>query len=157
MIFVTIGTQIPFDRLIEAIDSITPEIDEEIIAQTLSGTYVPKNIKTVEFLEPEVFKKYIEDARVIMGHAGMGVILSAMEHNKPLIIFARDPNLGEVLNSHQIATAAKMAELGYAYTANTTEELKALLSDPDLKPLHSIGAVASDSLIESLTDFIEKI
>ena len=30
MIFVTIGTQLPFDRLIKAIDELAPQIDEEI-------------------------------------------------------------------------------------------------------------------------------
>ena len=37
MIFVTIGTQTPFDRLIKIIDNIALEINEPIIAQKYSN------------------------------------------------------------------------------------------------------------------------
>ena len=33
MIFVTIGTQLPFDRLIKIIDEMAPELKEDVVAQ----------------------------------------------------------------------------------------------------------------------------
>lgn len=44
MIFVTVGTQLPFDRLIEMVDEAAPELDQEIFAQTGSGKYIPKTL-----------------------------------------------------------------------------------------------------------------
>ena len=50
MIFVTIGTQLPFDRLIKIIDELAPQLNEEVIAQVYQCGFTPKNIKTVEAL-----------------------------------------------------------------------------------------------------------
>ena len=57
MIFVTIGTQIPFDRLIEILDRIAPELNEEIYAQALRGKYKPKHFKLIDFIDPTRSKK----------------------------------------------------------------------------------------------------
>ena len=84
----------------------------------------------------------------------MGTIISAMRQHKPIIIFPRIAALGEHLNEHQLATAQKMKELGYVYVANNAEELKELLIQPDLKPLHELGDFASQSLIDELCKVI---
>lgn len=62
--------------------------------------------------------------------------------------------LGEHRNEHQLATARKFKELGSAYVAMNEEELKALLLRKDLKPLAEIGEYASQSLIDSIEEFI---
>ena len=154
MIFVTIGTQIPFDRLIEMLDRIAPELDEEIYAQALRGKYKPKHFKLIDFIEPDEFEKEFAQARLIVAHAGMGTILSALRNSKPLIIVPRIASLGEHRNEHQLATAEKMKEAGWVYVANTKEELSELLQMPDLHPLCTIGSSASESLVGSITDFI---
>lgn len=154
MIFVTIGTQIPFDRLIEILDRIAPELDEEIYAQVLRGKYKPKNIKTLDFIEPDEFDKVFNQARLIVAHAGMGTILSALRNSKPLVIFPRIAALGEHRNEHQRATARMMKEKNYAYVATNEKELRELLH-MNLRPLKKIGEFASESLVKSLKDFID--
>ena len=58
MIFVTVGTQIPFDRLIRMVDEIAPQLNgEEIIAQSCNGDYVPVNFKTEQFIPPARFEQ----------------------------------------------------------------------------------------------------
>lgn len=89
MIFATIGTQAPFDRFIKILDEIAPMSNELIIAQTYKGRYQPKNIKTIDFLAPDEFDKLCHDARLIVAHAGMGTIISAMTKGKPIIVFPR--------------------------------------------------------------------
>ena len=86
MIFVTIGTQLPFDRLIRIIDNLAPQLDEEIIAQVYKCGFTPKNIKTVDFFAPDEFNGPFDKARLIISHAGMGTILSALQKDKPIII-----------------------------------------------------------------------
>ena len=154
MIFVTIGTQIPFDRLIEILDRIAPELDEEIYAQVLRGKYKPKHIKLIDFIEPDEFDKVFDQARLIVAHAGMGTILSALRKSKPLIIFPRIAALGEHRNDHQRDTAKMIKEKNYAYVATNEEELRELLHK-DLHPLKHIDDFASESLVKSLQDFID--
>lgn len=154
MIFVTIGTQAPFDRFIKIIDEVAPQINEEIIAQVYKCGFTPKNIKTVDFLAPDEFNKLFDKADLIISHAGMGTILSALQQHKPIIIFPRIAALGEHRNEHQLATAEKFKELGSVYVAMNEQELKELMLRKDLVPLHEIGAEASESLILSLEEFI---
>jgi UDP-N-acetylglucosamine transferase subunit ALG13 len=154
MIFVTIGTQLPFDRFIKIIDEMAPVIGEEIVAQVNKCNFEPKHIKTVSFLPPDEFNQLFGKARLIVSHAGMGTILSAMQQGKPIIIFPRIAALGEHRNEHQLATARKFKELGTVYVAMNDEELKMLLLRKDLSCLKTIGDTASSALINSIKEYI---
>jgi UDP-N-acetylglucosamine transferase subunit ALG13 len=156
MIFVTIGTQAPFDRLIRAIDELAVEIDEPIIAQINKEHYIPKHLKTIEFLSPDEFDKLLEEARLIIAHAGMGTIISALMKKKPIIVMPRLAYLREQRNDHQLATTMKMNELGYVHAAYDNTQLKALISNKDLASLHSLGEQASEQLVKSIAAFIRE-
>lgn len=96
MIFCTIGTQAPFDRFVKIVDEIAGQMDEEIIAQVYESEYVAKNIRTVDFLPPDEFNKLFGQARLIVAHAGMGTIISAMRQHKPIIIFRERLHWGNI-------------------------------------------------------------
>lgn len=144
----------PFDRLIRMLDEIAPQLHEEIVAQVNGTGYLPRHVNTIDLLPPDEFDRLFSNARLIVAHAGIGTIITAMQQQKPIIIFPRIAALGEHRNEHQLATATKMKEAGWVYVANTKEELSALLQRPDLHPLCTIGSSASESLVESITDFI---
>ena len=154
MIFCTAGTQVPFDRFLKIIDELAADLDEEVVAQATKGHYKPKNIRYVKFLPPNEFNELFSKARLVIAHAGMGTIISAMLQQKPLIIFPRVAALGEHRNEHQLATAQKMKELGYVYVANDADELRELVLRTELKPLHRIGDYASQSFVGGLCDLI---
>ena len=156
MIFVTIGTQLPFDRLIRIIDNVAPQLDEEIIAQVYKRGFTPKNIKTVDFFAPDEFNGPFDKARLIISHAGMGTILSALQKDKPIIIFPRIAALGEHRNEHQLATARRFKEMGIVNVAMNEEELTTMLLNGKQTSLQHIGNSASPSLIQSIEEFIEK-
>lgn len=154
MIFVTIGTQLPFDRLIKIVDDLAPQLNEEIIAQVYKCGFTPKNIKTVDFLAPDEFNNLFDKASLIISHAGMGTILSALQKDKPIIVFPRIAALGEHRNEHQLATARKFKEMGIVNVAMNEKELSAILVNGNLPILNHIGDYASPSLIQSIVDFI---
>lgn len=154
MIFVTIGTQLPFDRLIKIVDELAPQLNEDVIAQVYRCGFSPKNIKTFDFLPPDEFNNIFHNARLIVSHAGMGTILSALQKDKPLIVFPRIAALGEHRNEHQLATARTFKKLGTVYVAMDEEELKNLMLRNDLHPLQHISNSASPDLIQSIVSFI---
>lgn len=160
MIFVTIGTQAPFDRLVKAIDEIAPQLNgERIVAQVFESSYQVKNLETVGFLSPDQFNKYFEEARLVVAHAGMGTIISALTQAKPLLILPRLASMGEHRNDHQIATAKKMQDLGYVQVAFDEKELVQKLLQMSTATNGSasspqIRKVASDSLISSVRGYI---
>lgn len=130
MIFATIGTQAPFDRFVKMLDELCEGLDEEVIVQTIKSEYTPKNVKCVDFLPPDVFAEYFGRARMVIAHAGMGTILSALKQDKPIIIVPRLASLKEHRNDHQIATAMRMDELGYV--AYDKKQLKVLIMQKNL-------------------------
>lgn len=154
MIFATIGTQAPFDRFVRIIDEIAADLNEEIIVQAFKDRYEPKNVKVVDFLPPDEFNSLFAKARLIVAHAGMGTIISAMQQEKPVIVFPRIAALGEHRNEHQMATARQMDKMKYVYVAYDEEQLRRLIFTPNLQPLHTLGNNASQSLIDSLSEFI---
>ena len=155
MIFVTTGTQLPFDRLIRIVDEMAPELNEEVVAQVYQYGFTPRNIKTVDFLAPDEFNKLFDQARLIVAHAGMGTILSALQRGKPIIVFPRIAALGEHRNEHQLATARKFKAMGSVHVAMDERELKMMLRGDNLQPLLRIDSSASQSLIDSIEGFIE--
>lgn len=155
MIFATIGTQAPFDRFVKMLDEVCEGMNEEVVCQTIGSTYDAKNIRIIGFVAPDEFNKIFSEARLIIAHAGMGTILSALKQQKPLIVVPRLASLGEHRNDHQMATAMRMHELGYVNVAYDKAQLKDLLSS-DLKPMKIIGDSASESLVNSIAEFIEE-
>ncbi|RKD92005.1 glycosyltransferase [Mangrovibacterium diazotrophicum] len=153
MIFVTVGTQAPFERFVKAMDEIAGKIEEPVVAQVFDENYKSKNMETYAFISPEKFSKLLLEARLIVSHAGTGTILSALENKIPIIVMPRLASLGEHRNEHQTATVRKFLELGYVYSANNLDELEKLIINDKTISLHQLGKYASTELTESLHDF----
>jgi beta-1,4-N-acetylglucosaminyltransferase len=126
MIFLTVGTQFPFDRLVRAVDEAFEKglIDEKVFAQIGETSYKPKNFESAATLEKKVFDEQIKQASSIIGHAGMGTITMALDNQKPLLVMPRLKKYGEVVNDHQVAIAQKFEELGYLLAAYEAEGLQ---------------------------------
>jgi len=158
MIFVTTGTQIPFDRLIKAIDDVYPYLgDVEIIVQVAQSSYKVENFTCHEFIPPKEFDDYFNRADLIIAHAGMGTIISAFVKNKPILVMPRLAKYGEHRNDHQLATATRFDELGYIHVAYDENELKEKIKNlqkTPLKSLFNVNDYASTELIGSLRSFI---
>jgi UDP-N-acetylglucosamine transferase subunit ALG13 len=157
MIFVTIGTQKPFDRLIRAIDELAPSLGNiRIVAQVSNTVQNVKNLETLSFIDPNEFNSIFSQADLIISHAGMGTILSALEKEKPIIVMPRLMKFKEHRNEHQLATAKRLDSLGYVHVAYNENELKKkvteIIKGQTLNPLHKIGTYASTSLTNSIKD-----
>ncbi len=152
MIFATSGVQLPFDRFVRMLDTIAGSIDEKIVAQFVSDRYTPENLDVTGFISPTDFESYVSEARIVVAHAGMGSIISALSYEKPVIVVPRESSMREHRNDHQIATAIKMAELGYVFYAHDESELRTLLTANDLPALKKISSQASGTLIDAIVN-----
>jgi len=125
MIFLTVGTQFPFDRLVKCVDDAVSQdgFKEEIFAQIGESSYRPRNFEGVSSLEKRLFDKRIREASGIISHAGMGTIMMALDNRKPLLVMPRLSKYGEVVNDHQVAIARKFEELGHILVAYDTKDL----------------------------------
>jgi UDP-N-acetylglucosamine transferase subunit ALG13 len=125
MILVTVGTQIPFDRLVKYIDQWASESQykQAIVAQVGVSEFQSNHISVLQSVEPEQFEKYITECDFIVSHAGMGSILTALRVKKPIILFPRKAALGEHRNDHQLATARSFSNVEGVYVAYDKEQL----------------------------------
>ena len=159
MIFVTVGTQLAFDRMVRVIDewagSTTPA--PEVFAQIGPSELVPQHIEHKAFIEPSEFVERARAAEAIVAHAGMGSILTALTYGKPIVIMPRRADLGEQRNDHQLSTAARFKGRPGVFVANDETELPAILDSlNDLHAAEPIPPFASPSLIKTIRDFIDK-
>lgn len=108
MIFATTGTQLPFPRLVAALDALAPTLGEPVIAQIGPDQGAYSNLDTHATLSPARFDEMFAAARVVVAHAGIGTILSARRHGRPLVLVPRRFDQGEHRNDHQLATAREL-------------------------------------------------
>ncbi|MES2205198.1 MAG: glycosyltransferase [Pseudomonadota bacterium] len=159
MIFVTVGSQMPFDRLIKAMDqwATTQKEPIDIFAQIGSNGFIPQKLRFANAVSPKEFNELARSARLIVAHAGMGSILTALEFGKPLVLMPRRGTLHETRNDHQVATAQWLENRAGIYVAMTEVELPATLEkalQADTNQHDKISSYASPLLLNSLSDFI---
>lgn len=155
MIFVTVGTQLPFDRLIRGADlwaAAHPAIP--VRAQTGQigpGGYRPRHMEATEMVAPPEFERLCRAARLIVAHAGTGSLLKAAACSTPILIMPRRAGLGEHRNDHQVATAEHLRSRPGVHVVTEEAELgpaiDALLAGPPeppgLAPFADPGLVAA--------------
>ena len=125
MIFLTVGTWLPFDRLVKTIDEAIDncQINEKIFAQIADSSYQPRNFEYVKSLGKSEFDRWIQKASGVIGHAGMGTITMALDNEKPLLVMPRLKKYREVVNDHQVAIARKFEELGHILAVYDVKDL----------------------------------
>lgn len=156
MIFVTVGAQMSFDRMVRAVDDWAGRRGrQDVFAQIGPTDWRPTHVTWTQFLEPPEFAERVKEAEVIIAHAGMGSIITAMTTGKPILVMPRRGDLRETRNDHQIATAKRFRELGRVAVAFDESELNERLDSLDeLKSDSCVGPWASDQLISSIRTFI---
>lgn len=161
MILVTVGAQMPFDRLIAAVDAwaaLHPTV--RFFAQIGEQAWTPRHIPYATRLAPNAFIDRVRKSTGIVAHAGMGSILSALEHGKPILVMPRRGDLGETRNDHQFATARRFASTGRVQVAFDETALPEALdrlvgiARGQAQPLHAIGPYASTELLDALRAFV---
>lgn len=158
MILVTVGTQLPFDRLVKAVDTFAKDLSKPVLAQIGRGSYTPQNMKWIKNIEPKDFDKVFRDATIIVSHAGIGTVLTAKRFGKPIILVPRKAALGEHRNDHQLATVSQLAGRPGIYVAHTDDDLRNYLLDDLDSPSHEDPSEAGRaSLVSYLKNYIAAV
>lgn len=158
MIFVTVGTQLPFDRLISAVDAWAQRNPaERVFAQIGPGQYKPASCEFADFVPPDRANLLFQEADLIVSHAGMGSILTALKYRKPILIMPRKASLGEHRNEHQLATAKWLGNKPGIFVAHEALDIPSILSDrSSLKASDGISQFAGAQFTDKLRHFIDQ-
>jgi UDP-N-acetylglucosamine transferase subunit ALG13 len=124
VIFVTVGTMLPFDRMIQAMDkwaAAHPAI--EVFAQIGSGSYEPRNMRWIRLIGVGEFTEMVKKSEIVVAHAGTGSYFLAAENMKPIVMFPRRAALREHTTDHQVHTARWLREKPGVFVAMTVDEI----------------------------------
>jgi UDP-N-acetylglucosamine transferase subunit ALG13 len=157
LIFVTVGSQGPFDRLIHAVDEWTAlRGRSDVFAQIGKTKHIPKYIRFTESVDPVEFKHLVGEARLIVAHAGMGSIISAFDSAKPIVVMPRRAQFREQRNDHQMATARHFESTGQVIVAYEEQSLAEKLDYAlTLGSVARVKVEGSPELIATIRSFLD--
>ena len=156
MIFVTVGTQLPFDRLIAAVDRWAEDHKRtKIVAQIGDSRLRPQNMEYSAYMTSQEFRSCFESSDIVISHAGMGTILTSLDLAKQLVIVPRLAALREHRNDHQLATAEKFKDFPLVHTLTDLVELSNVMDQIKGSTSHAPEAnVASAGLLQAIQSFL---
>lgn len=154
MIFVTIGSMFPFDRLIQYMDEwAAAHPDAAIRCQIGDGAYQPANMPFDRKLPQRAFDEVLQSADFIVAHAGMGSVIQAAEFRKPIILLPRLKDQGEHTTDHQIDTANWLKDRPGIKVVESKEALFAAVDKWRIEPEGPTGTLAKTAPPE----FIDRV
>lgn len=110
MIFVTTGTCDPFDRLLDAVDRL--DGTEEVVVQHGVSPVRPRRARCIDFLPYDELVSLVREARLVVTHAGVGSVLTALANGKQPIVVPRLAAKGDAIDDHQLEFARHLAAAG---------------------------------------------
>jgi UDP-N-acetylglucosamine transferase subunit ALG13 len=162
VIFVTIGSMFPFDRMIRAMDLWAEAAGggrqgEEILAQIGAGRFEPRNMAWVRKLDRPAYAATVARARIVVAHAGVGSVVAAGEQGKPIVVLPRRAALGEHTSDHQVETVGWLRGKPGIHVAATEAELSACIAAAAAEAAAGarVALTADPALIARLRAFIE--
>lgn len=115
MILVTVGTHTQgFERLVRAADELARDIEEQVVIQYGVSQYIPAHAVAAQWFSYAQIMELTEKARVVIGHAGSGTVITTLLKNKPLIIAPRLSKFFEHIDDHQLELASVLQASGRA-------------------------------------------
>lgn len=141
MIFVTVGTTMPFDKLIREVDRLveTGAITEPVLCQTGRGTYEPTHCQHFKF-RPSLDDLFA-GADLVITHGGATVTGLLMMRKR----FIAVPN-DIAADQHQLHFLQRLSKQTPIYWTADLSELRSLLETAKSKPLDfaNMPSLASD-------------
>lgn len=153
MIFVTIGVMYGFDRLVTRMDEIAGKMTEPVIMQIGETAYQPKHTKYFKYTSRDGMEDLYRNARIIVGHAGVGTITKALENKKPLILVPRIKKYKEHINDHQLEIAKELEKERMAVIVYNIEDLESALKNVHVGSTYEVR----NKLVQNLKEYLDQI
>lgn len=137
-----------FHRLWQQLQPVLSSGDWIIQAGHNSWSSERSNVQVIDFVEQEQLQHWIEEADLIITHAGAGSMLQALYYHKRIIAIPRLAKYGEHVNDHQLELALKFEHLGYLKVLTEADSLSSLL--PLMDEFHPLPYQSQNDLVPLL-------
>lgn len=111
MIFASVGSMLPFDRLVKAVDewaAVHPDVP--VFIQIGEGEYEPRHAPWARIVPHAEYRQKLVNCSLFVAHVGMGSILQALELRKQMLLLPRRADWREHTTDHQLHTAARFRD-----------------------------------------------
>ncbi|MBW2663131.1 MAG: glycosyl transferase family 28 [Deltaproteobacteria bacterium] len=153
MIFVTVGTTIWFDDLIETIDQLvaSEQIHEPVVCQIGNGRYIPKNCEYFRFQKS--IDEWIQRSSVVISHGGTGTVLSLLVMQKPFVAVANPMGADD----HQSQFLERLERTGCVLWCRNLEDLPHFIHKADAFKSRLLGTEHLADDIKAFLDLADDI
>ncbi|MEJ6006638.1 glycosyltransferase [Paucibacter sp. AS339] len=157
-VFVTVGSMLPFDRLVKAMDAWAAQRPkDQFFAQIGADAFEPKHMPWSSMLSPSAYRERFEWCDLIVSHVGMGTVITASEMGRPLLMMPRRVALAEVTSNHQEATAQWLVKkAGVCIVENEADLLHRIEESAQMAGPGKLNQT-SQPLIQGLNQFISQV
>lgn len=133
---VTVGTVLPFDRLVNGVASLSAEKGRpsRLVAQVGAGGVHPEGMDARENIDFEEMTSLLERAKLVFCHAGNGSLMSALQAGCRIVAMPRRADLGEHWDDHQQEILRAFAARGVIEVAEDADDLQPALERALAKP-----------------------
>lgn len=158
MIFASVGSMLPFDRLVKAVDDwAAANPDQQVFIQIGRSAYEPRHAPWTRIMPAEEYRDRIRGARLFVAHVGMGSILQGLEERRQMLLLPRHQALKEHTTDHQLHTAKRFRDTPGLRIVDDVPALQASMTELLERPIEAsegISSVATPSLIAGITEFL---
>lgn len=151
MIFVTVGTnEARFDRLLRAVDALGA--DGELVVQHGPSSIRPARARCIEYLSYDEIVELMRTADVVVTHAGVGSVMTALTNGKRPIVVPRLRRFDEAVDDHQLEFARSLAASGLVRLVEDPAELGGALDG--LEPVDPVAFGPARRLVAELRAYL---
>ena len=158
MIFASVGSMLPFDRLVKGVDEwAAANQSEEVYIQIGESAYEPQHVPFTRMMPMTEYRERLRRCDLFVAHVGMGAILQALEEGKQMLLLPRQRTLGEHTTEHQLHTAARFRNTAGIRIVDDLRELHHEMSRLLVEPLKTgsgISSKASPELVGAVSSFL---
>lgn len=156
-IFVMFGTQDKrFDRLLDAILASHFVKDNQVVMQLGYTTGEYKGIEYQQYYSEEELRHQIDIADLVITHAGVGAIVSALKLKKRTIVVPRLGKYKEQNNDHQVQIMERYDHLGYIIPCTDLTKLDEIVAQAHTFEPKEYKA-DKQGIIDEISKFIDNL
>ncbi len=128
--FVTVGTVMPFDRLVKAVEQLQADgqLPERVIAQVGDGGCRPPGWETHERMPFADVQAILDKADIVFCHGGTGSLVTACRAGCRVVAMPRSAARGEHYDDHQEEIVTAFADRGLIQVAHEVQDMTSALA-----------------------------
>ncbi|RDE06301.1 glycosyltransferase [Sphingomonas aracearum] len=159
MIFASVGSMLPFDRLVEAVDDWAgAHRQERVFVQIGEGSFVPRHAAWTRMMSHPEYLAALGGCDLFVAHVGVGSMVQALEIGKQALLLPRLAERGEHTTDHQLHTAARFGDTAGIEIVHSAGELQQRMTALLHAPLAAgtLASVAPATMLKRVMDFLEQ-